>query len=141
MGSEEGPARHITKVYTEEVRRLQASWPSKQVRLRELRDTDYIILNDGTSHEFDKDEVSRLLSQVPEYFWDFMTVPLLLYYIRTESGVAKYVVVGNRWQRRLAEIMLRGDYTAEGIGELSVDEFLVIIGKYRSLVFVSLSVA
>jgi uncharacterized protein (UPF0216 family) len=140
VGSEEGPARHITKVYTEEVRRLQASWPSKQARLRELRNTDHIILNDGTSHEFDEDEVSRLLSQVPEYFWDFMTVPLLLYYVRTESGVAKYVVVGDRWQRRLAEIMLRGDYTAEGIGELSVDEFLIIIGKYRSLVFVSLSV-
>lgn len=141
MGSEEGPARHIARMYTEEVRRLQASWPSKQVRLRELKDVDYITLNDGTVHEFDKDEVLRLLSQVPEYFWDFMMVPLLLYYVRTESGVAKYIVVGNRWQRRLAEIMLRGDYSAEGIGELSVDEFLTVISKYRSLVFVSLSVA
>jgi len=138
VSGEESPAKHVVNIYREEVRKLQASWPTRQLSLRELKGTPFIELTDGTLHEFNQEEVDRLLSQVPEYFWDFMAIPLLLYYMRTESGFAKYTVVGNRWQMRLAEIMLRGDYSANGVSELGIDEFLEIIRKYRSLVFVSL---
>ncbi|AMD31139.1 MAG: DUF61 family protein [Acidilobus sp.] len=138
MSGEESPAKHVVNIYREEVRKLQASWPTRQLSLRELKGTPFIELTDGTLHEFNQEEVDRLLSQVPEYFWDFMAIPLLLHYMRTESGIAKYTVVGNRWQMRLAEIMLRGDYSANGVSELGIEEFLEIIRKYRSLVFVSL---
>jgi len=37
--------------------------------------------------------------------------------------------------------MVRGDYSSEGITELSVDEFVKLLREFRSLVFVSLSLA
>lgn len=133
--------RHVRAAYREEVRRLQVSLPSRQLKLSELPGSEGVPLLDGTFHQFEREDVERLLSEVPQYFWDFMKVPLLLYYVKTESNVSKYLVVGDRWQRRLAEIMLRGDYSSEGVSELTVDEFLAILRKYRSLVFVSLSIA
>jgi len=78
---------------------------------------------------------------VPPYFRPFMRVPILLSYVKEEDGAARYLVMGDRWQRRLAELMVRGDYSSEGVTELSVDEFVKLLREFRSLVFVSLSLA
>ncbi|ESQ25652.1 MAG: Protein of unknown function DUF61 [uncultured Acidilobus sp. JCHS] len=134
-------AERVRSRWREEVRRLQAHWPAEQVTLEELKVRRSVSLADGTVHEMDPEEVERLLRVVPPYFRPFMRVPLLLSYVKEEDGAARYLVMGDRWQRRLAELMVRGDYSSEGITELSVDEFVKLLREFRSLVFVSLSLA
>ncbi|MGC9209938.1 MAG: DUF61 family protein [Acidilobus sp.] len=133
-------ADRVKARWRDEVRRLQARWPAEQVSLDELPSRASVRLLDGTVHEMDPDEVRRLLSIVPPYFRPFMKVPLLVGYVKHEDGTARYVVMGDRWQRRLAELMVRGDYSADGLSELSVDDFVRVLKEFRSLVFVSLSV-
>ncbi len=136
-----GLADRVRARWREEVRRLQARWPAEQLTLDELTGRSYIRLTDGTVHDMDPYEVKRLLQLVPSYFRAFMKVPLLVGYVRQEDGSARYVVMGDRWQRRLAEIMVRGDYSSEGLSELTVDEFVSLLKGFRSLVFVSLGIA
>ncbi|MGC9071759.1 MAG: DUF61 family protein [Acidilobus sp.] len=126
--------------WREEVRRIQSHWPAEQLTLEELKSRASISLIDGTVHEMDPEEVARLLKIVPPYFRQFMKVPLLVGYVKEEDGTSRYVVMGDRWQRRLAELMVRGDYSADGIVELSVDDFVRLLMEFRSLVFISLSV-
>ena len=139
MGAER-LGEHVRRKYAEEVRRLQAYWPAELVTLEELGSRRQVRLLDGSYHELDEADVVRLLSAVPRYFWPFMRVPLLLSYVKTETGLTRYVVVGDRWQRRLAEIMATGDYSAEGLAELNPEQFFRVLKNYRSLVFVSLSI-
>ena len=80
-----------------------------------------------------------LLKDTPPFLWPYLRLPLLLRY-ETVGTVSYYKVLGSRWQRRLAEIMLRGSYSYEGLEKLKISEFREILKKYKSLVFVGLSV-
>lgn len=139
MSASGNPARRIVeRKYREDLRRLTAYWPAEQITLSELGMGRLSIrLVGGLTHMFSEREASLLLSTVPRYMWGLYRVPLLLRYEKIGS-IARYVVLGGRWQARLAEVMLRGDYSYRGRPELTVSEFTRIAGKYRSLVFVSL---
>ncbi len=76
---------------------------------------------------------------VPEYLWSTLRIPLLLRY-ENIAGVSRYRVLGGRWQKRLAEIMLKGSYSYEGIEFYRVSEFQHVIKRFKSLVFVSLGI-
>ncbi len=131
--------KHVRHRYAEEARRLQAHWPAEQVTLEELRSRRQVKLMDGTYHEMDSEEAEALMSQVPSFFWPFMRVPMLFSYVRTETGISRYMVLGDRWQRRLVEILVTGNYSAEGLTGLNVEQFLRLLRRYRSLIFVSLT--
>jgi len=132
--------RAVEKRYQEDLRRLRAYWPAEQVSLADLaRGRRSVRLHSGDTHAFSDDEVERLLARVPVYFHENMTVPLLLRYSR-RGGQARYLVIGGPWQRRLAEILLRGTYSFEGVAELRVSEFMELARRYKSLIFVGLTV-
>ncbi len=135
----DGAKKLVEKRYREELRRLQAYWPAEHLTLTQLAEGRRSIrLHNGETHVFSEEEVQLLLSRVPGYFHDHMTVPILLRYTRSPQG-SRYIVLGGRWQRRLVEILLRGDYSFDGVGELKVSEFIELARKYRSLIFVGLT--
>lgn len=133
-------SRIIRQKYLDSARRLRSSLPAEAVSLYEAsRGRLRVRLYSGEVHEMDRGEVERLLSEVPPYFWKLVKVPVVLRYEKPGGGPARYVVLGGSWQRRLVEIMLRGDYSEAGVESLSVSEFQRIVSKYPSLVFVSIS--
>ena len=135
-----GPARIIRQRYMESARRLSASLPAETITLHEASAGRLAVkLHGGDVHEMDPGEVRELLSLVPPYFWKLMRIPVLLRYEKPGGGPGRYVVVGGPWQRRLVEIMLRGDYSEEGLREISVSDFQRLVSRFRSIVFVSLS--
>ncbi|MEN2999559.1 MAG: DUF61 family protein [Acidilobaceae archaeon] len=137
--SEERLGEYLQRKFREEARRLSALLPAESLTLLELsKGRRYVRLNSGDLHELREEEVGRLLSSVPLYLWLNVRVPLLLRYRREEDGRSLYLVEGDIWQRRLAEIMISGKFSAEGRRELSLDEFRQIIARYSSLVFVAL---
>ncbi|MCS7107718.1 MAG: DUF61 family protein [Acidilobaceae archaeon] len=137
--SEEKLGEYLQRKFREEARRLAALLPAESLTLMELsRGKREVRLNSGELHALREEEVRALLSSVPPFLWLNCRVPLLLRYRREEDGRSLYLVEGGIWQRRLAEIMLSNNLTAEGKGELSPEEFRHLLGKYGSLVFVTL---
>jgi len=131
--------RSVERKYRDDLRRLSHYWPAEEVTIEELsRGRRWVRLHSGDRHLFADDEVDRLLERVPFYFHRLMSVPITLRYVRDSTG-GRYVVLGGPWQRRLVEILLRGDYSYDGVGELRVSEFMKLNREYRSLIFVSVS--
>ncbi len=130
----------LEKRYKEELRRLSQYWPAESITLEEAgRGRLRIRLQNGLTHAFSQEEVDRLLSLVPEFLWGSVRIPLLLRY-EVIGSASRYRVLGGRWQMRLAEIMVRGSYSYEGLEELRVSEFQQVLRRYKSLVFVGLHV-
>ncbi|MCE4601355.1 MAG: DUF61 family protein [Desulfurococcales archaeon] len=131
--------KYVERKYREELRRLSSYWPAEYLTLRELRDGKRLVkLQTGETHALAEDEVERLLEAVPFYFHDLVRIPITLRYEKV-GGVARYRVLGDRWQRRLVEILLTGNYSYRGLEELSVEEFIRLLRMYKSLVFVSVT--
>ena len=132
--------RIMEKKYRDEIRKLSLYWPAETVTLEEASKGKLKIrLQGGSTHSFSREEVEDLLRVTPSFLWPYLQIPLLLRY-ETIGTVSYYRVLGGRWQRRLAEIMLRGSYSYEGVDRLKISEFRSILRKYKSLVFVGLSV-
>ena len=131
--------KHILSKYRSDIATLAGYMPSKQITLAELNSgVRRITLASGLEHEIDDSEASRLLSEVPYYFWDLMKIPIIFYYIRWNDGSVSYRVQGDVWQRRLVEILLTGDYSSTGISEITSEEFRKLLKSYKSLIFVSI---
>ena len=132
--------RLVERKYRNDIQRLSRYWPKEQVSLEEAYSgRSYIYLQNGEIHDFSHDEISLLASSIPRFLWRLVSLPLLLRYevVGTERY---YRVLGNTWQKRLAEIMLTGDYSYSGKEKLTISEFSTILRKYRSLIFVNLSI-
>ncbi len=132
--------RLVERKYRNDIQRLSRYWPKELVSLEEAYSgRSYIYLQNGETHDFSRDEISLLASSIPRFLWRLVSLPLLLRYevIGTERH---YRVLGNIWQKRLAEIMLIGDYSYSGKEKLTISEFSTILRKYRSLIFVNLSI-
>ena len=133
-------ARALASRYREELRRLSLYWPAESVTLEQaLAGRSRVRLHGGQEHQFSRDELERLASQVPPYLRGLVRLPLLLRY-EAIGSTRRYRVLGGPWQRRLAEIMLRGTYTYTGLETLRVSEFQRIAARYGSLVFVGLTI-
>ncbi|MDM7275478.1 MAG: DUF61 family protein [Thermoprotei archaeon] len=131
----------VEKKYREDSRRLALYWPAETITLLEAaRGRKEVRLHSGDAHVFDEEEVSRLLNLVPLYYWELMRLPIMLRYRRREDGISEYVVEGGVWQRRLVELITKGDVTSEGAESLNVYEFASLIKSFKSLVFVTLAV-
>jgi len=137
--SESKAASILKRKYLESTRKLRSAQPVEYVSLYEAyKGKLEVKLAGGDTHRFDEHEVKSLLEVVPPYFWKLVKLPLLLRYERPREGPARYVVVGDVWQHRLAELMLRGDYSVDGVSEMSVTEFKKLVARYSSLIFVSI---
>lgn len=133
-------AKIVRQEYLRSARMLQASLPAETVSLYDASKGRLAVkLHSGELHIMDEGEVKRLLEIVPPYFWKLVKIPLLLRYERPGGGPPQYTVMGDSWQRRLVELMLRGDYSESGIAALTVSDFKKIASKYPSLIFVSIS--
>ncbi len=131
----------VTRKYRDDVRRLSQLWPAEFITLEDLyRGRRQIRLHSGEVHVFDDSEVDRILGEVPQYIWGLVRVPLLLHYIKYEDGTIRYKVSGDVWQRRLAELLISGTLSSTGISELSVSSFARLISRYKTMVFVSISI-
>ena len=139
-GEHRSPTRAFERKYRDELRRLSLYWPSESVSLEEaLAGRLEIRLHSGALYRFSREEVEKLAELAPSYIHSKLMLPLLLRY-QLVGAVSFYIVLGDRWQRRLAELMLHGRYSYEGLDRLRVSEFQRIIARYPSLVFVSLSI-
>ena len=131
--------RYVEKKYKEELRRLSSYWPAEYISLADARrGVRTIRLQTGETHTFEENEINLLLNTIPSYFHNLMKLPVTFRYTRM-GGVARYRVLGDQWQRRLVEIILTGQYTYQGREELTVEEFIKLLRKYKSLVFVSVT--
>ncbi|BAN90847.1 DUF61 family protein [Aeropyrum camini] len=132
--------RYIETRYRETAKRLAQNIPRETVTLYEAsRGRVRITLYSGETHILDRAEVQSILEIAPPYFWKLARIPIVLRYEKTASGVARYVVQGDSWQKRLVEIIVRGDYSPEGLGELTVSQFQKLVARYRSIFFVTIS--
>ncbi|GBF09488.1 hypothetical protein apy_12130 [Aeropyrum pernix] len=132
--------KYIETRYRETAKRLAQNIPRETVTLYEAsRGRLTITLHSGEAHTLDKEEVEKILEAAPPYFWKLARIPIVLRYEKTPSGVARYVVQGDSWQRRLVEVIVRGDYTPQGLHELTVSQFQRIAARYRSIFFVTIS--
>lgn len=130
----------VESKYREELRKLSSYWPAEYLTLSQLsRGQNKILLQTGGTHTLAREEVEELTAIVPSYFHQLMKVPITLRYERI-GGVTQYRVLGDRWQRRLVELMLTGRYSYNGKEVLSVNEFIALLKKYKTLVFVSVTV-
>ena len=131
----------VTRKYRNDVKRLSQLWPAEQVTLEELyKGKRSIRLHSGDIHVFDDEDVDRILGEVPQYIWGLVKVPLLLQYVKYEDGTIRYRVAGDTWQRRLAELLLSGTLSSTGISELNVANFTKLVSKYKTMVFVSITI-
>ncbi len=131
----------VTKKYRDDVKRLSQLWPAEQVTLEELyKGKRAVRLHSGETHVFDDEDVSRILGEVPQYIWGLVRVPLLLQYVKYDDGTIRYRVAGDVWQRRLAELLVSGTLSSTGISELNVSSFTKLIARYKTMVFVSISI-
>ncbi len=132
--------RKIISKYRRDVARLSSLLPSTQLTLEDLyRGARDVRLHSGDTHIIDEEDARRLLETVPQYFWNLMKVPIVFKYVKYEDGTRKYIVSGDVWQKRLVEILITGDYSATGITEIEVDDFLKLLAWYRSIIFVSIT--
>ncbi len=131
----------IEKKYREDSRRLTLYWPAETITLLEVaRGRKDVRLHSGDIHAFDEEELSKLLNTVPPYYWELMRLPVMLRYRRREDGTSEYAVEGGVWQKRLVELIIKGNVTSKGAESLNVQEFALLITSYKSLVFVTLAV-
>ncbi len=132
--------RIIERKYRSDIRRLASYWPVEQITLMQAHDGKISIrLQNGEIHDFSPEEINILLEQVPRFLWKLFSIPIMLRY-ENIGGERFYRVLGDIWQRRLVEIMLTGNYTYKGKETLTISEFSIIIRRFKSLIFVSLSI-
>lgn len=135
----EEAARILEARLWEERRRLSSSLPAERLSLSDLAAGRRTLrLLSGEPHELDNGEVKKVLEAAPPYLWPSTTVPITLKYSKLEDGSVRISVEGDIWQRRLVELLLRGRFGAEGMAEISLEEFRRLIASYRTLFFVSL---
>jgi len=129
--------RRIEERFKNDIKRLSLLWPSEHLYIDEVANgRTSVRLHSGDWHEFDPDDVTRLLSRVPRYFWKIMKVPIVLRYEKHENGYTRCLVEGDVWQRRLVELLVKGEVSSEGLEEVSIHQFRLLLGSYGSLVFV-----
>jgi len=130
----------IERKYVEDSRRLSLYWPAETLTIHDLyTGRRSVKLHSGDIHEFDESEVLELLELIPKYYWKLMRVPLMLRYHKEEDGTVKLIVEGGAWQARLAELLLTGNVSSDGMRSLTLSQFSKLISKFKSLVFVTLS--
>ncbi len=132
--------KNVKKKYMDSMKTLRLYWPKGYITIEDLsKGVMSIQLHSGEDHFFDEEEVRRLLSLVPSYFWKFMKIPIMLRYSRDNDGRAYYMVVGDVWQKRLVELLLSGDYGFNGISELTTEDFISMLRNFKSLIFVTVT--
>lgn len=130
----------VERKYVEDSRKLSLYWPAETITIYDLSlGRKFIRLHSGDLHEFDEGEVGRLLEITPKYYWKLMRIPLMLRYYKEEDGTVKLSVEGGVWQARLAELLLTGEVSSEGLKNLSLDQFSKLVSRYKTLVFVTLA--
>ena len=130
----------VERKYVEDSRKLSLYWPAETITIYDLSlGRKSIRLHSGDLHEFDEGEVGRLLEITPKYYWKLMRIPLMLRYYKEEDGTVKLSVEGGVWQARLAELLLTGEVSSEGLKNLSLNQFSKLVSRYKTLVFVTLA--
>lgn len=130
----------VERKYVEDSRKLSLYWPAETITIYDLSlGRKFIELHSGDLHEFDEGEVGRLLEITPKYYWKLMRIPLMLRYYKEEDGTVKLSVEGGVWQARLAELLLTGEVSSEGLKNLSLNQFSKLVSRYKTLVFVTLA--
>ena len=140
LESNDKSIKTLQKKILDKINETQKLWPKESVNLIEISDgKTSVLLANNEYHEFDKEEIKTVLDTVPQYFWKFIKLPILLRYNKDSEGRSWYDVLGDVWQKRLVEILITGQYSYDGIQELDVEMFLKILKKFKSLIFVSVS--
>ncbi|MEM4681451.1 MAG: DUF61 family protein, partial [Acidilobaceae archaeon] len=87
---------------------------------------------------FEEKEIRNVLSKVPPYVWDLVKLPIILRYKRFEDGTYEIKVEGDVWQKRLVELLLKGQMTSKGMEKLDYESFRALLSEYRTLIFIGL---
>lgn len=135
-----GLEKRVIAKYRRDAARLSTLLPESTLTIEDLsRGIREVKLYSGDTHVIDDEEARRLVEKVPPYFWQLMRVPIVFKYVRYQDGTRRYIVMGDSWQRRLVEILLTGDYSSDGLAELEIDEFATLLSRYKTIIFVTVS--
>ncbi|MEM0340662.1 MAG: DUF61 family protein [Acidilobaceae archaeon] len=129
----------LDKKYEEILKRIAKLWPAESVTLKEVsKGRRFLRLQSGDVHEFEEKEIRNVLSKVPPYVWDLVKLPIILRYKRFEDGTYEIKVEGDVWQKRLVELLLKGQMTSKGMEKLDYESFRALLSEYRTLIFIGL---
>ena len=135
-----GGSEFIIRKYHREILSLNTSLPAKRRSLKDILETrDYFVtLKNGTRHRFDPVEIEKLSDRVPWYLYPRTMLPIIIEYV-DQGGKKVFRVAGDRWDRRIVEVLLRGEFSVEGVSVLEYGEVSRLLSLYKSLLTIIIS--
>jgi len=135
-----GGSNFIIRKYQKDIVSLFNSTPRDRKSLKHiLEKQDYTIeLKDGTIHKLDKNEVSLAAQKIPWYLHPRTRVPIVIEYVSVGDRRI-FRVLGDKWDRRIVEVLLKGEFGLDGKRVLEYIEVARLISLYKSLFTIILS--
>ena len=133
---------YLINKYRRDLSRLTTNLPATLYTLTELLAMDEpveIPLKDGGNHSIDPGDLQRLADDLPWYMHKLVRLPFILVYTSVGDGRV-YKVQGGAWEKRAIEQLLHGTFTVEGVSEVEPADVRRLLRRYKTLVFVSLSI-
>ncbi len=135
-----GGSNFIIRKYQKDIVSLFNSTPRYRKSLKHiLEKQDYTIeLKDGTIHKLDKNEVSLAAQKIPWYLHLRTRIPIVIEYLSVGDRRI-FRVSGDKWDRRIVEVLLKGEFGLDGKRVLEYNEVARLISLYKSLFTIILS--
>ncbi|MCE4614135.1 MAG: DUF61 family protein [Desulfurococcales archaeon] len=135
-----GGSNFIIRKYQRDIVSLFNTTPRKRKSLKHiLEEQDYTIeLKDGTIHKLDKNEVIYAAENIPWYLHPRTLIPIVIEYAAV-GDKRVFRVMGDKWDRRIVEVLLKGEFGVEGERILEYNEVAKLISLYKSLFTIILS--
>ncbi len=131
----------VYRKYREDLKFLSRNLPARRVTLKELLENSIsgIELRDGGIHRLDPAELERMADTVPWYLHPVTRIPLIIEYTTVDEKRV-FRVRGDRWDRRIVEVLLTGKFGVDGVEFLEYNDVARLVALYKSLILIILSV-
>jgi uncharacterized protein (UPF0216 family) len=135
-----GGSNFIIKKYQRDIVTFNTSLPAKRRSLKEILETrDYFIrLKNGTRHRLDPIEIDDLSNKIPWYLYPKTMLPIIIEYV-DQGGKKVFKVSGDKWDRRIVEVLLKGEFSVDGVNVLEYSEVSRLLSLYKSLLTIIIS--
>jgi uncharacterized protein (UPF0216 family) len=135
-----GGSNFIIRKYQKDVISLFNTTPKERKSLKHIiEEHDYIVhLKDGSIHRLDRDEITQAAERIPWYLHPRALIPIIIEYT-TIGDKRVFRVTGDKWDRRIVEVLLRGEFGVDGKSILEYREVAKLISLYKSLFTIILS--
>ena len=135
-----GGSNFVVRKYQRDIVSLFNAIPRERKSLKHVIDAqDYAVeLRDGTIHRLDKNEVMLAAQKIPWYLHPRTRIPIIIEY-SSMGDKRVFRVTGDKWDRRIVEVLLEGEFGLDGKRVLEYNEVARLISLYKSLFAIILS--